>query len=93
MALPRGVTGGAIDAAVEMLTGGSRWVHSSVRQRERGGDRAAAGLSPAGLGFGAGSAQVSWFIFFLFFFLFLFLFCVFYLFLIPFDSNLFSKFL
>ena len=37
VALPRGVTGGAIDAAVEMLTGGSRWVHSSVRQRERRG--------------------------------------------------------
>ena len=32
-ALPRGVTGGAIDAAVEMLTGGSHLAHASARKK------------------------------------------------------------
>ena len=76
------------------LTGGVG-AHSSVRG-ECGGGLGCLRLR-VGLG-GLGSAQVGpvrleTLFFFFVLFIFLFLFCVFYLFLIPFDSNLFSKFL
>ena len=64
----------ALKAKGTMLTGGSRWVHSSVRQRERvEGGLGFSGWAGFGAGFGPGKL-VSFFFcsFFFFFFCFLF---------------------
>ena len=92
MALPRGVTGGAIDAAVEMLTGGSHLAHASARKKAgpTGSERNAVTGCWAGrlfwMGrFGAGF-RPSWSVTSLFFFVLFFFFYLFSVFLtLPFD--------